>query len=456
MQNFSLFNYRIWITVFFSLGLGLFWNIFSPIFAMKPILLLAMPCAALLLLLMVTKPIWMIVSILVSRPLLDIVLNMTRVNTGGGDGVGLGAIINLTIILLAIFLCFYYTNFPQKIAPISAWIFYLICMLIAVFYSPSRADSARLWINEVSYFSLFLIPFLIIKDSKDFIFWLKVLALSFVLPIMYANIDLLHGGKYFEDAGMRITGSFTHPNILAFYLVLAFTFYFYLLKSGHLKSKHGLKFVIKLLMINILVLLIATKTRNAWISIYAGFFIYALLQERRILWLLVIVVPLFLLIPQVQERMTVLNNTSSSNYQRVNSFEWRLQMWKNSFSKIMERPVQGHGLGAFKPMSEQFSANKKTGAHNTYLELIFETGVIGFLSFMLLFLSPLNVFFKNMTRTINSGEARVWALMISYIIGYMLICSADNLLFYLVFNWYAWFFIGLMLVASYRKYPVYV
>jgi O-antigen ligase len=370
--------------------------------------------------------------------------------------VGIGAIFNLTAIFLAIFLAFYTLNFPQKVAPVYCWVIYLMCMLATVFYSPSRGESMRLWLNYLSYFALFLIPFLIVKNQEDFVHWLKILGVSFVLPILCADLDLVRGGRYFEDAGNRIAGTFTHPNILAFYLVLAFTFFFYLLKSGHLKSSTPVKWGVRGLMLNTLVLLVATKTRNAWISIYTGFAIYAFLKDRKMLLLLMLIVPLLFLIPPVQERMlTVLKNDASGDYRGINSFEWRMQMWKSSFSKIAQRPLQGYGLGSFKSMSEEFSTNKKTGAHNTYVELIFETGMVGLLSFLGLFLSPLTVFFKKMRLSETLAEGQIWALVISYIISYMLICSADNLLFYLVFNWYVWFFIGLMMLASYRKYTVY-
>ncbi len=451
-----LFDYRMWLTVLLSASLGWVWSASSSIFDVKPILMLAIPIAILFFLLMVTKPKWVIFIIIMIRPLLDVVLNLTKTSVGDGQAVGFGAIFNFTVIFLSIFLAFYTLNFPQKIQPVSCWIFYLVFMFLTVCYSPDRAESIHMWLNFLSYFALFLIPFFIIKNQEDFNFWLKVLGASFILPILYADIDMARGGEYFEDAGMRIMGTFTHPNILAFYLVLAFTFYFYLLKSGHLKSSLFSRCAVVLLMIDILVLLIATKTRNAWISIYMGFLIYALLKEWKLLLILVVLVPMISFIPQVHDRMSsVVSDNVHSDYQGLNSFEWRMQMWQSSFSKIAQRPIQGYGLGTFKYMSGKFSTNKKMGAHNTYVELLFETGLIGLTSFLVLFLTPIVVFFKKMLLSQKLIEARVWAIMIGYIVSYMLICFADNLLYYLVFNWYVWFFIGLMLVAVYRRYLVY-
>lgn len=458
MRAFYLFDYRIWVTILLSVCLGWLWSLFAPVFNVKPVLMVAVPFAILFFLMMVTKPKWVMLLIIVTRPLLDVVLNATRVNNGagGGDGVGMGLIFNLTVVFMAVFLAFYSRNYPHHLAPLSCWVIYLLCMLATVLYSPDRGDSIRLWWNYLSYFALFLIPFLMVRTQEDFVYWIKVLGISFVLPIFCADVDMARGGQYFEDAGMRITGTFTHPNILAFYLVLAFTFYFYILKAGYLKSSPGLRVFVKLLMIDILVLLVSTKTRNAWISIYIGFIIYAILKQRKMLILLFVVVPLMFFLPPVQDRMlTVIKDEGGGDYHGVNSFTWRMQLWQSSFAKIAERPLQGYGLDTFKYMSGQFSSNKKMGAHNTYIELLFETGIIGLLSFLALFISPLIVFFRNMRQSENRPEAQVWAVMIGYVISYLLICSADNLLFYLVFNWYVWFFLGLMLVASHRKFQVY-
>ena len=98
-------------------------------------------------------------------------------------------------------------------------------------------------------------------------------------------------------------------------------------------------------------------------------------------------------------------------------------------------------------MSKEFSdVRKDMVAHNAYLEILFETGIIGLLSFLALFMSPLIIFFKYMIKTSSQINAKLWAIMVAYVFSYMIICSADNLSYYLAFNWYVWFFIGLMLV----------
>ena len=93
-------------------------------------------------------------------------------------------------------------------------------------------------------------------------------------------------GDSFKMQASALVGTFTHPNILAFYLVLGLTLYFYILKSNYWKLKPVVVWCMRVLMLNMLVLLIATKTRNAWIACMAGFFVYGVLKDRKLLLML--------------------------------------------------------------------------------------------------------------------------------------------------------------------------
>jgi len=450
MLNSRVFDYRIWVTLILSLGFGFVLNKLVPILSEKPLFLLALPLGVLFFVVLVVKPKWVLAAIILTRPLLDNLLNLTKSsNSGEAQGIGLGAILNLAIIALAVFLCIHYSTFPRRNKVVLSWFIYLFFMFLSVCYSPFRVEGLRSLFNYFSYFAMFIIPFLIIKNKEDFLFWFKVFAWSFVLPIFFANIDMIHGGRHYEDAGDRIAGTFTHPNILAFYLVLGMTTYFYILKSGYWKFRPQTLWAIRILMLNMLVLLIATKTRNAWIACFIGFSIYGYLKDKRFLFFLFLFLFLSFLVPQVKDRiLTVFQDKESSDYQGMNSFVWRLHMWGSSLSMIEQKPLQGYGLDTFIPMSAQFSDVGANGAHNTYLQVLFETGIFGLLSFISLFLSPLIIFFKNMRKTANHSQARLWAILVGYVVSYIIICSADNLTYYLVFNWYVWFFIGMMMLSE--------
>jgi O-antigen ligase len=281
-------------------------------------------------------------------------------------------------------------------------------------------------------------------------FWVKVFAWSFVLPVMYANLDLAYGGQFYADAGMRIKGSFSHPNVLSFYLCLGISYYFYLIKNKSLPLRRSETGAIIFLMVNMLVLLLATKTRNAWIACAVSFLIYGILRDRKTLLVLFLMMPLMLLVPSVKDRVvTAFNGQGAVDYEGVNSFEWRLNMWKSSLPMIAKRPIQGYGLTSFKEMSPMFSEDRVSmGAHNVYVEVLFESGIIGLLAFIWLFFNPFKFVWENMRKTKGQYQSVLWAIVVGYLFSYILICFADNLSYYLVLNWYVWFFIALMLISK--------
>ncbi len=445
MNNSRIFDLRIVVALLVSILFGLLFNKLLPLLSIKPLYLLALPLSVVFFAILIIKPIWVFTVIFLARPLLDNSLNLTK----SGGGFGAGAVVNLAVIILAAFLAIYQSTFPNKEKTVRIWIIYLFLMFLSVLYSPYMMSGVRLYFNYVSYFAMFLLPFLLIKTEKDFISWLKIFACSFILPVFNGYWDLAHGGKYFADAGTRISGPFTHPNILAFYMVLGITFYFYLLKTEYLKHKPKIMICMKIMIMAMLFLLVATKSRNAWIACAGIFMIHGFLKDRKLLLMLLLLIPLSLSLPQVRERLHSISSGEKQEYSGLNSFEWRLRMWESSLPLIKQKPLHGYGLTSFKPMSVDFSnVGRNMGAHNAYLEILFETGLIGLISFLGLLISPLLIFFKNMRNAAGKIPSTLWGIGISYLISYMIICSADNLSYYLAFNWYVWFFIGLMLVSE--------
>jgi O-antigen ligase len=442
------FDYRIFLAAILGVTFGLLLNVLLPVFARNPLFLLALPAAGAFFLFLVMRPKETLVIILLARPLLDVVLDLTKISVGGTQ-FSAGAALNLAVIALGIFTAFYYKGFPKRDPMVKWWIIYLLVLLCAAAYSPFKGTAARLLVNQATYFTMFLIPFFMIKDRKDFLFWLKILVISFILPVGVANIDMLvWGGRYFADTGQRITGSFAHPNILSFYMVLGFTIYFFVLKSGYFTLTRVQRNFMVALMANMLVILIATKTRNAWIAFFGGFFIYGLLRDRKTLVILLIVSMLSMFVPAVQQRLlSVFQPPRAGEYKGINSFEWRIEMWKSALPRIAQKPLQGHGLTSFKPLSREFSTVGANGAHNVYLELLFEAGIFGMLSFMVLIFTPCRIFLKTMWRSGTGKESQLLAILVGYTLSYILICTSDNLLFYLALNWYVWFFLGMMVVA---------
>jgi O-antigen ligase len=88
--------------------------------------------------------------------------------------------------------------------------------------------------------------------------------------------------------------------------------------------------------------------------------------------------------------------------------------------------------------------SKGAPAHNAYLGILFETGIIGLLSYLFIFFAILKKISLKLSIILKKTSFE-YAIIFSYVLSYMVSSFSDNMLYYLAFNWYFWFFIGIML-----------
>lgn len=417
---------------------------FLPFSEINAGLLLVLPFGCVLLLGIIVDPRKMAALLLLTRALLDPVLETTRLGQGG---LGLGAGFNLFVILFTVILVFKNARGLKGNALTGRWALFLFFCAASVLYSPFPMKSARFLFALASYLCMAVLPFLFEPEKNDKRFWIKILLAATFLPAMFANLDMVRGGRTYEDAGARILGTFMHPNILAFYLVFSIALVFYVLRSGQFRLGGVKRAALFLYLANLVVLLLATKTRNAWISCWMMFFIYGLIKERKFLVFALLAVACAMALPQVASRASDLSGSSSV---RTNSFAWRVELWKSSLPWIRERFFFGYGLATFHDLSRNFFALERvTGAdaHNTYVQILFETGIAGLLSYAAIYWGVLRAFFARVWGGVKP-LAREYAIAAAYLVTYLLSSVADNMFYYLTLNWYVWFFIGVMLKGT--------
>src|SRR5260370_42271586 len=88
----------------------------------------------------------------------------------------------------------------------------------------------------------------------------------------------------------------------------------------------------------ILILLLGTKTRSAWLPMLIVLAGCAIVVDRR--WLLPMLgVPAALLIPGVSERMSELDSgTIDAGYDQLNSLAWREVLWNDTLVWMAANP----------------------------------------------------------------------------------------------------------------------
>ena len=435
------------IMVLVGIIAGFFLLTILPTAAENPLFLAALPVGLIFLIIMVIDIKVTVILLLFMRALLDPFLNMTKLNLGVMT-MGMGGVINLIIIMLGLFLMLRNPSIMLKNKLNKWWIFFLVVYYIAVTNSPVKSSAIKIFLGIFTHMCVFIMPFYFLEKARDKDFWLKILLYSTFLPVIMALLDLTIGFRYSEYLKERVVGTFSHPNILAFYLLFAIIITFVSIK-GHVFGRTTLrKNALRSYLIILFVLLFATETRNAWISCWLIFFIYGLLCEKQYLFYTLAFIPVALIIPALRERvMDLFQGTDIGISDELNSFSWRMELWISSFQLIKKRIFFGHGVASFPHLTWRFfRLAQKAEPHNVYVELLFETGLIGLIAYLAIFFNILKGFFIRFKNSFLERK-REYAIAISFVIGYLLICFADNMLDYLVMNWYVWFFLGVMVKA---------
>ncbi len=413
----------------------------SPLLTKNTFFLLGLPFAGALVIVMFLSIRATFVLLLFSRALMDPLLNMTKL----GGGAGIGGLLNLFVIFILVLYFFrFYQSFNGYRYLLPWGVFLGVCVL-ATGYSPLRVQGVKLVLNLTTYVCFFTAPFFLMKTQEDKKFWMKVLLFSTFLSVAYT--DLCLALRHFDYDG-RLLGAFTHPNILAFYLVFVVTLVFHLLETRLLKMNQMVWIFLWLYMLNVLVLLVFTQTRSAWISCAVMFFLYGVFKERKYLIVCLLGAMALAATPAVQSRLKDLGEgTGVRSTEKLNSMAWRMKLWESSVPMMLKRPVLGHGLVGFEYHSPEFFKQGKkelVHPHNVYVELMFNTGLVGLFSYLWIYARILKGLFRRL-RGAAAAQAKELVIVIIYVLGYLLVCVSDNTLYYLAFNWYFWFYIGLVL-----------
>ena len=381
-----------------------------------------------------------VTALILIRPLCDRLFEDARFSFAGRD-LSCGAILNALVIVMMI------VNLPRikHRIPVTlerAWLPFLAVCLAAVLYSPVALDGLRKFLTYVSYMSMFVLPFAMAKGERNTLYLTKAVILSSLGPVLYGLFQLGTGIDWYLDG--RIQSTFTHPNIFAFYLLTTVGIILSLLSASTVTLRRRTRQLLVLYLIPLLVVLVATKTRSAWLGCVILLLVYGIVADKRVL-VLTVVLPIFALaIPAIRERLSDLagGNEYVGWVQDVNAFAWRKILWQKAFAYILQKPWFGHGLYSFPYYSPTFfplETERGVDAHNVYIQLLFETGLAGLLTYLWIFWRKFVWLFRSW-----SIDKRRLSMIAAITAVYMITAYSDNLLEYVSYGWCYWFALGLV------------
>jgi O-antigen ligase len=290
---------------------------------------------------------------------------------------------------------------------------------------------------------------LIFRSRADLFRFVLIIFASSIIPSLYACVDIWLGRSNLTE--FRLQSTFMHPNIYAFYLVVLLGLALYVRASQAIVWPLRFHRVITWYIPILLFFIALTKTRSAYLAAGALVLYYALCFDRRFLFGLLFVPLLLYLDPSIADRILEVSSSEEIDDLRrldaevaLDAYAWRQLLWSSAMPLIEEKPWLGHGLESFRYLSSTFFPlsldgfnDGGTDAHNLYLQVLFEIGVVGILAVAWLF----GALAWQIAKGLASDRRGIW-IVFGILGAFMLESYSDNMAGYLASNWYFWFAMG--------------
>jgi O-antigen ligase len=289
------------------------------------------------------------------------------------------------------------------------------------------------WLRALGTFLLYVYLVHALSDEGRRDLFLKVVVLSAVLPTMVGLYQLASGtGNEVTEGFNRIFATFAHPSPFAFYLLV-------ILPLAAVMGLHSrtpaTRFGAALLSILMAVCIIATFTRIAWLGLLVTLMILLWMRNRAgVMVVPLVVVVAVVLVPGVNDRLLGSGNLDSG--------EGRLDLWGNALAhtSISQLPF-GLGLDSV----ELLTGN---AAHNDYVRLWIETGVLGIAAFAWLYVSAVRLGLQAVRARLPGYGSALAAAFVAVLVARLVMMLTDNLTVHPVLEWYLWALAALIVAVK--------
>jgi O-antigen ligase len=387
-----------------------------------------------------------LVLIIVLRPLLDVASN-TVVLTIRAVPLNLSSIVSICVVLWGI-RCLLHSRTHVFRVPF-LWLLAALLAIGVVGFSFTLSPDATLRevVRLASILAIFAAAYVITREQKHHRMLRYAFAWSLVMPLIFAMLQFITGsGLDVGGISNRIFGTFGHPNVLGFYLVVTLGFLLGTMPRAAMKRPRvlaGLAAAVAALLF--------TYTRGAWLGFAIVLAVIGVFRRPLLAIGVVVAVLLFAFgYPAIQRtvldvttfdlnRIPVIARVLDRNAEE-SSLDWRAAIWENMRQKVMERPLVGHGLGVF-PIVRQYQVSGYdvgVEAHNDYLRLAVETGFLGLGLYLLLLTTLIITTFRRAWRLRQTPDGTYAASIAGVSAALAFMSYYDNLLQATSVMWAFW------------------
>ncbi len=189
----------------------------------------------------------------------------------------------------------------------------------------------------------------------------------------------------------RAFSTLYNPNVLGSYLIMIIS----IAVAGFSCSdrKYG-RVITSLVLIAACLCMILTFSRGAWLGLAVSILIIFIFSKEKPYILAILAVTILLAIPEFD---TVLSRINLDFLSNDSTNVYRRYLWKLALQTFADNPVLGAGLGSFGfflPSHAKATGYLISHAHNFYLHILAETGLLGFLALFGYMVGAMYIAFK--------------------------------------------------------------
>lgn len=341
----------------------------------------------------------------------------------------------------------------RKIPLLLAWALFIGFSILSLIYSVDRLESFKMIIRLLNFLFLFIVAYhYFFKNPENKKLYLKTILIVYLFPFLYGLFQALMQTNFigYEDYN-RLNSTYFHPNAFAFNLFFLFMILIILLFQLKKSSK---KKYLKIYLLVVFTLILLTLTRSVWIGL--GVFILALLLIYGRKYLLkigvifLVLMFVFLVLTNYTslkyydwDNISIIRRTHTSTF-LLSSWEWRIKMWKEMSTYVAQSPLIGHGINTYRYLREKqiYNPIESTYAHNDYLKILIELGVVGLLLYLNLIFQAL----KKIWQKYKNNQQAKYLISFLGILILFLIGGVDNILRSTALQWMLWTYMAYLLV----------
>lgn len=242
--------------------------------------------------------------------------------------------------------------------------------------------------------------------------------------LSFANSPLVN---YFGVVKLRAFGTFSHPNILGGFLSIAVIWLldFFILSFGKFHGSFKSFYLFGVTLLGILALFFSFS-QGAWGALVAGLLLYLIIRLVKLPRFYFLRSPAYV-IPLILGLLLTLFVIYKLPLEATNTR--RTELIKTSIEMFKAVPILGVGLGNFVKFSTYFW---KEPVHNIYLLILSETGLLGFIPFILLICFSLKSSFGKISISPVIFVSVTQIIFLGLFDHYLMTSQAGNILFWMV------------------------